>query len=236
MPAAVAGAKGSSPAVVAVGRHAAGRDGVEEPGAVEMHRHAPFATHFGDGARLVYRKDAAPGVVVRVLHRHYRGVGVVIVAFPDHRRNLIGAYHPVFAGQRSRHQPEMSRHRAAFVVQKVGPRLAHHLVPGPRECGEGYLVPHGAGRNEKAGLLAEKIRGELLEGVDGGIVSEDIVADLGRGHRLSHLRRGPRDGVASQVDHVSCPKGNTQRNSDSAGCRHQQSGSQLHVSSPWDSR
>ena len=41
---------------------------------------------------------------------------------------------------------------------------------------------------KSAGLLAEQLRGALLEGVDGGIVAEDVVADLGLVHRPAHRR------------------------------------------------
>ena len=44
------------------------------------------------------------------------------------------------------------------------------------------------GRDEQPGLLAEQLRGALLEGVDRRVVAEDVVADLGLGHRPAHRR------------------------------------------------
>ena len=40
----------------------------------------------------------------------------------------------------------------------------------------------------------------FLEGVDGRVVAEDVVADLGVGHRPAHGLRRMGDGVAAQID------------------------------------
>ena len=56
-----------------------------------------------------------------------------------------------------------------------------------REVGQlGDEIAHRAAGDEQPGLLAEQLRGALLEGVDRRIVAEDVVADLGRGHRPAH--------------------------------------------------
>jgi hypothetical protein len=62
-------------------------------------------------------------------------------------------------------------------------------------------VAHRTRRHEQPGLLAEQLRGTCLEGVDGGIVTEDVVADFGLGHGPAHGRAGLRNGVAAKVDH-----------------------------------
>ena len=54
--------------------------------------------------------------------------------------------------------------------------------------------------DEQAGFLAEQLGRALLEGVDGRVVAEDVVADLGLGHRPAHPGGGLGDGVAAQVD------------------------------------
>ena len=64
----------------------------------------------------------------------------------------------------------------------------------------GDEVAHRARGDEQAGLLAEQLGGPLLERVDGGVVPEDVVADLGVGHRPAHRRRRVGDRVAAQVD------------------------------------
>ena len=55
-------------------------------------------------------------------------------------------------------------------------------------------------RDEQAGLLAEQLGGALLEGVDRRVVAEDVVADLGVGHRAAHRGGRMGDGVGAEVD------------------------------------
>ena len=63
-----------------------------------------------------------------------------------------------------------------------------------------HEVAHRPARDEEAGLLARQLGGSLLERDDGRVVAEDVVADLGFGHRAPHPGRGPRDRVGAQVD------------------------------------
>ena len=56
---------------------------------------------------------------------------------------------------------------------------------------------------KSAGLLAGQLGGTLLERDDRRVVAEDVVADLGLGHRATHLGRRVRDGVGAQVDERS---------------------------------
>ena len=55
--------------------------------------------------------------------------------------------------------------------------------------------------NEQTGLLAQQRGRPGLQLVDGGIVTEDVVADAGRGHRAAHRRGGGGDGVGAGIDH-----------------------------------
>ena len=82
------------------------------------------------------------------------------------------------------------------VVLAAGDRLL-----AAREVGHlGDEVAHRAAGHEQAGFLAEQLRGAFLEGVDRRVVAEDVVADLGVGHRPAHGRRRVGDGVAAEVD------------------------------------
>ena len=82
------------------------------------------------------------------------------------------------------------------VVLAAGDRLL-----AAREVGHlGDEVAHRPRGDEQAGFLAEQLGGAFLEGVDRRVVAEDVVADLGLGHRPAHRRRGVGDGVAAQVD------------------------------------
>ena len=80
------------------------------------------------------------------------------------------------------------------------------LAPGDRLLATGEVghlgdeVAHRAARHEQPGLLAEQLGRALLEGVDRRVVAEDVVADLGIGHRPAHRGRGEGDGVAAEVD------------------------------------
>src|SRR5690606_20104008 len=61
-------------------------------------------------------------------------------------------------------------------------------------------IAHGTGGNEETGFAAEEFGGPLLKPVDCRIVPKDIVADLGRRHRLTHGRGRARDRVAPKID------------------------------------
>jgi hypothetical protein len=65
----------------------------------------------------------------------------------------------------------------------------------------GDQVAHRPGGHEQAGLLAQQLGGTCLERLDRRVVLEDVVADLGVGHRAAHRGRRVGDGVAAQVDH-----------------------------------
>ena len=61
-------------------------------------------------------------------------------------------------------------------------------------------VAHRARRDEQAGLLAQQLRAAGLQRIDRRVVAEDVVADLGLGHRPTHLGRWLGDCVAAQID------------------------------------
>ena len=79
---------------------------------------------------------------------------------------------------------------------------ARDRLHAPLEVGQlRHEIALGPARDEERGFLAEQLGGPLLQGVDGGIVAQDVVAHLGLGHRATHLGRRPGDGVAPQIDH-----------------------------------
>ena len=55
----------------------------------------------------------------------------------------------------------------------------------------GHEVAHRAAGHEQACRLARQLGGPLLERVDGGVLAEDVIADLGLGHGPAHLGSGP---------------------------------------------
>ena len=76
-----------------------------------------------------------------------------------------------------------------------------HLIARLRVQPHGKLVGHRPGRHKHRRLLAQKLGGEPLQLIDGGIIAKDIIADRGLGDRPPHRGRGLRDGIAAQVDH-----------------------------------
>ena len=106
-------------------------------------------------------------------------------------------------------RPVLERADARADDDRVTGRLVDdHVVlatgDGLLAAGEvGHLgdeVAHRPAGDEQAGFLAEQLGGALLERDDRRVVAEDVVAELGLGHRAAHRRRGVGDGVAAQVD------------------------------------
>jgi len=95
-----------------------------------------------------------------------------------------------------------TRRRSAFVADHMGTGLDDDLVARPGVQADGELVRHRAGGHEERGFLAEQPCRHLLQTIDGRVFAEDVVADLGRRHRLAHGGRGLRHRIAAQVDHV----------------------------------
>jgi hypothetical protein len=73
-------------------------------------------------------------------------------------------------------------------------------IPGAGECGDRALIGHGSRGDEESGLLSEELRGPLLQAVDAGIFSIDVIAGLGGRHDLAHFCRGLGDRIASQIN------------------------------------
>ena len=96
--------------------------------------------------------------------------------------------------------PTMTAWPAASSMTMWCSRAGDRLLAAP-EVGElRDEVAHRAAGDEQPGLLAEELGGAFLEGDDGRVVAEDVVADLGLGHGVAHGVGGPRDRVAAQVD------------------------------------
>jgi hypothetical protein len=75
-----------------------------------------------------------------------------------------------------------------------------HLGPHAGEHTERELVRHRARRHVEGGGGAGRVRGELLQPVDGRVLAVAVVAHLGGGHREPHRFGRRRDGVGSKID------------------------------------
>ena len=85
--------------------------------------------------------------------------------------------------------PTMTAWPARLVDDEVVLAAGDGLLAAAEVRHLGDEVAHRAAGDEQAGLLAEQLGGALLEGDDGRVVAEDVVADLGVGHRAAHRRR-----------------------------------------------
>ncbi len=100
------------------------------------------------------------------------------------------------------HELDAAQHRAGpdFVESGVRPLADDDLVAGPRLARDGELIAHRARRHEERGFLAGQRRHLLLEGTNGRVLAEDVVANLRLGHGAAHAERGAGDRVAAKID------------------------------------
>ncbi len=61
-------------------------------------------------------------------------------------------------------------------------------------------VAHGPTDHQHRSFFSHALGRPLLQAVDRGVLAVHIVAHLGFRHRPAHLRSGPGDRVAAQVD------------------------------------
>ena len=150
----------------------------------------------GDGERAAHR------VGVRVLEDDQAGHRLVgILGIAEGRRDGGRLDRPVGAlGQRAHRRPYDDGMAGRLVHDEVaGGRRDHLLAAG--EVGQlGDQVAHRARCHEEPGLHAEQLGGAILEGVDRGVVAEDVIAHLGGGHGAAHRRRRVGHSVGAQVD------------------------------------
>jgi hypothetical protein len=179
------------------GRDAEGDGGVEDAGAVHVDRDAARAGKVGDAGQLVEGHDPAVAGLLDPDQGRAGVVGVVRTDRPLDRGDVEG-------GAGLGDGPELGAGDAGGVgglgVEGVGGLAADDLVAGlaPGEVGDD--VAHRAGGDVERGLLAEELGGALLEGVDGRILAEHVIAQLRLGHRPAHLGRRLGDGVGPQID------------------------------------
>ena len=90
-----------------------------------------------------------------------------------------------------------------LVRDDVGGCAGDRLLAAAKMPELSHEVAHGPARHEQGRFLAEQLRGPLFEGVDGGVVAEDVVAELGIMHGPAHRRRRMSDCVAAQIDEAA---------------------------------
>src|SRR5260221_9258419 len=80
--------------------------------------------------------------------------------------------------------------------------VAHHLVSVRGVELHGDHVAHGACGHKQRGFLADHLGGALLQAINGGIFTIDVVAHIGFRHRLAHGRGGTGNSIAAKVDYA----------------------------------
>ncbi len=186
------------------GRHVERDGGVEQPGAIDEQRHADLARDVRDGLDVGRRERLAHRKGVRVLDREHRGDRLVdVVGVADGVADRREIHRPV-VGPRDRPDRRAGDDRVpgALAAERVDLGRTDDLAAARDVGHEPDEIAHRAARDQQRGLGAEEFGGSLLELADGRVLAEDVVADLGRGHRAAHGRGGECDGVRPEVDHA----------------------------------
>jgi hypothetical protein len=160
----------------------------------------------GDVGEVLRRQNAAAAAVVGVLEANHAGrrmvVEVVVV-----RRRVDGGVDRL-QGQRAvgvgtnRVEHESAQRRCGPVLVVVDMRLVAEddLAAAVAVGEERREIAHRAAGHEERGVPAGHPGGERFESVDGRIVAEHVVPNLGAHHRIAHGGRREGHGIASQVD------------------------------------
>ena len=156
-----------------------------------------------DRARRLEVRDRQRLAADRVLEAEQPAPRVVRVVGLDRRLDRRRRQRAVgLVLERLRLDAAERRRAAAFPAVGVRHLADDVLVAAAAVAHDRDQVALRAAGHEERRFLAEQRGDPLLQRVDGRIVAEDVVADLGRGHRRAHRRRRPRHGVAAQVDHA----------------------------------
>ena len=156
-------------------------------------------------ADLVERPDPPAARVVGVLDPEQAGPRRVDRGDAVGSAGLLGAVAAGHAGEPARDDAGVDGRAAELGDEDVAVLLADQLVAELGVEADRDLVRHRRGRQEDRLVLAEQVRGALLELVDRRVLAPLLVAD-GRGRdRRAHPRRRPGGGVRAEVDHGRQP-------------------------------
>ena len=181
-----------------------GDGGVEDAGAIQVDGGAGGVGDINDGAGVLRGHHAAATAVVGVFQADQGGGGDMDVgAVADGGCHILGGDAPAgVVGDEADLGAGQGGGAGGFVPKHMGFLPHNHLVAAAAPGEGGDEVAHGAAGGEQAGFLSEQGGGAFLEGVDGGIFAEDIIAQFGGGHSAAHFVGGVGNGVATQVNRV----------------------------------
>ena len=120
------------------------------------------------------------------------------------RARICVEIHPALLVPRQQLHARADDHRViGRLVRKRVVAVAGDDLAAARHLGQhADEIAHRAAGDEQRRFLAGQLGGALLERDDRRVVAENVVANLGVGHRAAHLWRWLGDGVGAQIDHV----------------------------------
>ena len=184
-----------------VARADAGGDaGVQQPRAVHVGGESVGFCDFHDLVESGFLPDRAAADIGGLLDADH-GLRRLVAAARV-KRCAKGVGRELSVGARQRRDLESAERGmgAAFAGDDMRGLMRQNFVAGPAMHQRRRDVAHGAGGHEHGGLLAEQIGDALAQQIDGRIVADLLVADLGPRDRLAHGRRRAGLGVRQQVD------------------------------------
>ena len=169
-----------------------------------------FHAHPTDPLDLPQVPTAAATLVDRVFDRDDTCPWQVRIVAPiDVLPHLFGGEASVDALEQAHGCPGVGGDTATFVQINVRQLITDHFIARLRMHLDSDLIGHRAAGTEQGGLLAKEFGRLLLQGIDGGILTEDIVPHPRLQHCFEHLAGRLGDGVASNIDHLRHRKHST---------------------------
>ena len=173
---------------------------VPQPRAIQVTCNALLSRRHADPPRLVLRKHHAAGAIVRVFNLHDRRRRKEHVATRMARgQKLLGGEHTAATDLRQLHAG-VGACSTGLVPHSMRLATDDDVIAGTREHAECHLVRHSAGRQPQRGFFSEQSGHALLQRVDGGILTELVVAHWRGCHRLAHPGRGARNRIGPEID------------------------------------
>ena len=182
--------------------HPGGDGCVEQTRAVEVHTQPVGARAVAQCTQLVASPHCATVAVVRVLDAHRCERREMRVIGRERSVDLRGADYSAIGGNRRDVNAADHRCAAGLIQERVRQRVGEHCMTAGHVDEQTDAVAHGAADHQHRRLGPEHLRRPLLEPVDGGVLAVHVVAELGIGHCVTHLRRRLGHSVRSQVDEL----------------------------------
>jgi hypothetical protein len=164
-------------------------------GTIKVKDQTELIAHFSHADYLFLWENRATLVIVGVFQSHHLGFRAVDVPGADQLSDRFGGYHPVFGGYQIHQKLGVQHGRAAFVIYQVAFPLTQQFPARPALDVQSNLVGHSARRNVKRSLASEKSGDVAFQFFHSRVITENIIANFGRSHRLPHGRRRPGDGI-----------------------------------------